>query len=259
MVLGKFIEWHRYSAWAYEQALRNECGYIGYQPYWNWVKSAMGPLNSPMFDGSDTSMSDNGEYLFGNQSWVSIPTNDAPGIKIPKGTGGSCVKTGPFEELSARSGRKVNFGPMFSALTYVKQNPDPSGFDTYYNLCCPRCGISQWTSSRWAKDSDISWMINTNTEIYSFWSLLRGDFSGSYWMWQNQDPARGMYAIAGTITILKAPTSTNVSLDDLIDLSVNNEPIKLRDAMSTLGGPFCSVYAQCLHFHKALTGDQHWC
>lgn len=82
--------------------------------------------------------------------------------------------------LSARSGRKVNFGPMFSALTYVKQNPDPSGFDTYYNLCCPRCGISQWTSSRWAKDSDISWMINTNTEIYSFWSLLRGDFSGSY-------------------------------------------------------------------------------
>lgn len=58
----------------------------------------MDPLNSPMFDGSNTSMSGNGEYFFGNQSWVGIPTNDAPDIKIPKGTGGGCVRTGPFKE-----------------------------------------------------------------------------------------------------------------------------------------------------------------
>jgi tyrosinase len=29
---GLFLTWHRYFVWAYEQALRNECGYSGYQP-----------------------------------------------------------------------------------------------------------------------------------------------------------------------------------------------------------------------------------
>lgn len=29
---GLFLTWHRYFVWAYEQALRNECGYRGYQP-----------------------------------------------------------------------------------------------------------------------------------------------------------------------------------------------------------------------------------
>lgn len=29
---GTFLAWHRYFTWQYEQALRNECGYKGYQP-----------------------------------------------------------------------------------------------------------------------------------------------------------------------------------------------------------------------------------
>ncbi|RYE65120.1 MAG: hypothetical protein EOO81_13135, partial [Oxalobacteraceae bacterium] len=41
--------------------IRNECGYKGYQPYWDWAKTARtGLLSSPIFDGSDTSMSGNG-------------------------------------------------------------------------------------------------------------------------------------------------------------------------------------------------------
>lgn len=32
---GNFLTWHRYFVWAYEQALRNECGYSGYQPVIN--------------------------------------------------------------------------------------------------------------------------------------------------------------------------------------------------------------------------------
>lgn len=29
---GTFLAWHRYFTWQYEQALRNECNYKGYQP-----------------------------------------------------------------------------------------------------------------------------------------------------------------------------------------------------------------------------------
>jgi tyrosinase len=37
---GSFFPWHRYYIWAFESALRQECGYTGYLPYWNWGKSA---------------------------------------------------------------------------------------------------------------------------------------------------------------------------------------------------------------------------
>lgn len=33
---ANFLTWHRYYTWAFEQMLRNECGYKGYQPYYNW-------------------------------------------------------------------------------------------------------------------------------------------------------------------------------------------------------------------------------
>ena len=32
---ANFLSWHRFFTYTYEQALRNECGYQGYQPYWN--------------------------------------------------------------------------------------------------------------------------------------------------------------------------------------------------------------------------------
>lgn len=44
---GNFLSWHRYFVWTWEKALREECGYQGYQPYWNWGKSAQDPINAP--------------------------------------------------------------------------------------------------------------------------------------------------------------------------------------------------------------------
>jgi hypothetical protein len=37
---GSFFAWHRYYIWSFERALRQECDYDGYLPYWNWGKSA---------------------------------------------------------------------------------------------------------------------------------------------------------------------------------------------------------------------------
>lgn len=36
---GNFLTWHRYFVWTYEQALRNECGYSGYQPVTNLFRA----------------------------------------------------------------------------------------------------------------------------------------------------------------------------------------------------------------------------
>lgn len=67
---------HRYFIWAYEKALREECGYKGYQPvsttdlpflsgrrltmttqYMNYDRYAQDPINSPMFNGKLTQQS----------------------------------------------------------------------------------------------------------------------------------------------------------------------------------------------------------
>jgi tyrosinase len=91
-VQGNFLTWHRYFTWAYEQALRNECGYTGYQPYWAWNKYTDYPHNSPIFDGSAYSMSGDGSFVPHNG------TEAAPGIVLPPGNGGGCVFSGPFKK-----------------------------------------------------------------------------------------------------------------------------------------------------------------
>lgn len=70
---------------AYETALRTECDYKGYQPYWNWAKYSDLTV-SPIFNGDEWSMGGNGEavkHSGGMMGW-------------PAGPGGGCVKTGPF-------------------------------------------------------------------------------------------------------------------------------------------------------------------
>lgn len=37
-VNGVFLHWHREFLHIWQTALRTECGYTGYQPYWNWTR-----------------------------------------------------------------------------------------------------------------------------------------------------------------------------------------------------------------------------
>lgn len=97
---GTFLAWHRYFTWQYEQALKNECGYKGTQPYWDWAKTAASGLEkSAMLDGSASSMSGNGKFIPG-QGQVVIAGRGEPYIYIPAGTGGGCVTSGPFKDMS---------------------------------------------------------------------------------------------------------------------------------------------------------------
>jgi tyrosinase len=92
MKQGSFLSWHRYYTWAFEQTLRTECGYNGTQPYWDWGRWAADPEKSPIFDGSETSLSGNGEKISHAAS------------QFPAGNGGGCVQTGPFKNMTVHLG-----------------------------------------------------------------------------------------------------------------------------------------------------------
>ena len=270
---GNFLTWHRYFTWAYEQALRDECGYSGYQPYYNWPKWASDPTSSPALDGSDTSMSGNGAKQTGRNN-TCIPATDLCQISIAPGDGGGCVTSGPFKDW------QVNLGPVAPALTDVPTNPDPTGLG--YNPRCLRRDISTAASNGWTKDTDVLSLLLNNTNFYWFSTNMQGDFPAgylgvhtaghftvggdpggdlftspgdpyfflhhamidrTYWTWQNQDIAARQYAISGTITVNNSPPSRNATLDDVIDLGYVGVPsVTIRDASNTLGGPFCYIY-----------------
>ena len=62
--------------------------------YWNWFKHQDDLSKSPVFDGSDTSLSGDGEFFLHNGSMAANRT-----IYLPSGKGGGCVKSGPFKKF----------------------------------------------------------------------------------------------------------------------------------------------------------------
>jgi tyrosinase len=79
--------------------LKNECGYEGPTPYWDFTSHSDDLRKSPVFDGSPTSMGGNGEFDLHAATIVSAFGQD---IIVQPGTGGGCVTTGPFIDLVVR-------------------------------------------------------------------------------------------------------------------------------------------------------------
>ncbi|KAK0649242.1 hypothetical protein B0T16DRAFT_127812 [Cercophora newfieldiana] len=276
---GTFLSWHRYYTWLYEKALQEECGYKGTQPYWNWGLSAItGMEKSPIFDGSDTSMSGDGQAI-PNQPDVILKAPGVPPWILPSGTGGGCVKSGPFRDMS------VNLGPVnldYPGPDSPAINPDGP---MAYNPRCLKRDFTTKINQMFANGSSILSTIVDHQDIDSFQLKMQGvpgsgdlgihggghyamggdpgrDFYVSpgdpafylhhsmidrvWWIWQLLSPsdrAQGSTAVAGTGTFLNQPPSPNTTIDDVIDIGyAGGPPLKIRELLSTTEGPFCYIY-----------------
>jgi tyrosinase len=107
--VGHFLPWHRYFLWTYEKALREECGYKGTQPYWDWSKDAASGKAMNDFDifSPVDGFGGNGPFVptTPEQNWIGL--NDR--------TGGGCVTNGPFA-----TNFTLNVGP---GSDITKSNP----------------------------------------------------------------------------------------------------------------------------------------
>ena len=217
---GVFLSWHRYFTWAYEQALRNECGYEGYQPYWEWSTFASDPTASPLFDGSETSVSGNGAKEV--RSPVNWTLPNGINVTFPQQGGGGCLTDGPFANAT------VNLGPVNNTLSIPGWIGDGTGFD--YNPRCLRRDMGNRYSTNLGWDS-ISGLLSNSTNFTDFQTNLQqvphagghstigglqNDFATSpgdpafyfhhsqvdriWTLWQNLDIEKRRLAIGGTLT-----------------------------------------------------------
>lgn len=254
---GSFFSWHRYFTWAYEQALRNECGYNGTQPYWDWGRWAADPESSPIFDGSETSMSGNGQKI-----------KHAATSQSPAQNGGGCVQTGPFKNIT------VNLGPVSPVADPAPpKNPLSTGLG--YNPRCLRRDLGPYLTTRHTTTAQITAEITNSHTIGTFQDIVQGangthgaahftigsdpggDFYTSpgdpaffllhamvdrvWYIWQGQCLENRTQVIAGQTNMFGGGVISK--LTDTINITeVAKEVYPMSDLMSTVDGPFCYVY-----------------
>ncbi|EJT73696.1 hypothetical protein GGTG_07552 [Gaeumannomyces tritici R3-111a-1] len=87
--VANFLPWHRWYVQLHQDLLRNECGYKGTQPYWDWSidADALNTAHSPVFDPA-TGFGGDGRRM---------PAGAAPGFE-------RCVADGPFANTNLTIG-----------------------------------------------------------------------------------------------------------------------------------------------------------
>ncbi|KAF2277857.1 Di-copper centre-containing protein [Westerdykella ornata] len=184
---ANFLHWHRYYIWAYETALRTECDYKGYQPYWNWGKYA-DLTTSPIFNGDEWSMGGNGEAVQHGRGMMNIPP----------GPGGGCVKTGPF------AGHNITLGPLMPTMDPALRIPNNPSRDGYGNN--PRClrrDVNNYYTQSVLRPAELAAHITSNTALGKFQDTLQNDTpqksaihgAGHFSIWG--DPGGDVYVSPG--------------------------------------------------------------
>ncbi|KAK4448696.1 Grixazone synthase [Podospora aff. communis PSN243] len=259
---GLFLPYHRYYVHLYETALRSECNYRGAQPYWDWTLSYTNPHLSTVFDGSPYSLGSNGEYI-PNREPIEVPIPNGPTLVFPPATGGGCIASGPFtpdkfqihlgpvgyEPQGPQGGLGYNprcltrdLSPAFSLDTR------PTNVTKLLDGCADLgCFNLQLDTPGGVHGSGHFLMGTTALDVFAspsdpvFW-LHHAQVDRLWAIWQAQDAGR-INEVWGTGTAGDFPPSPNVTLDTPINFGVISPPIKIRDAVSTIDGDLCYIYA----------------
>ena len=212
------MPWHRYFIAQYETALRDECGYDGYQPYWDWTTHSNDISSSPLFDGSEYSLGGNGIYVpheFVNGTVPGVP--EPQYVARPPGTGGGCVTDGPFANIT------LNIAPVFPY-----GSPNSTGYE--YQPHCLQRDFLQPLSDNFLTKEKVDSLLSAPTIAefrkilddgthFAGHSTVGGDMSDIFtspqdpafyfhhaqidrlWtIWQAADPASRTYAVSDTVT-----------------------------------------------------------
>jgi tyrosinase len=223
-------------------------------------------------------MSGNGVAIPNQPDIIIGGGNGLPPIVLPAGTGGGCVTSGPFKDMS------VNMGPVNLDQPGGVVGSNPAG-PLAYNPRCLKRDLTTKINQRFANATAILSNILIPQDIDIFQMQMQGvpgsgnigihggghysmggdpgrDFFVSpsdpafylhhsmidrvWWIWQllsARDRTQGPTAVAGTRTFMNNPPSANTTIEDIIDIGFAGGPaLPIKDLLSTTSGPFCYIY-----------------
>ncbi|VBB76622.1 Putative Tyrosinase [Podospora comata] len=275
---GNFQPWHRWYVYQYEKALREECGYNGSQPYWDWPKYSSAPQDSPLFNGDPYSLGGNGEYI-PHEGPVIVPPPGVGGgnIQLPAGLGGGYVTTGPFANMTINLGpvgglEGVPAGPL-GGLGYnprgLKRDIGPAMNQRYANWTTVLTLLSQPNIDAFRHVSegvpytpeigphggmhyniggDPGGDLFTSPGDPAFW-VHHGQMDRMWAVWQAlgspfsttrfTDLGSGPYAHQSWAN---EPPSPLTPLTEVLDMGYAAPSTTIANVMSTTGGEFCYFY-----------------
>ena len=230
--------------------MRQECGYKGAHPYWDWTLDAGAGKDirdSPVFDPVTGFGGD------GKPGVPPLPPTDTRG-DFPGGSGGGCVLNGPFVNftLNIGPGDKLVYNPRCISRSI---NPTMAVYLNYSNVA-PLAGASTFKqfdfiteatpyslsdplsmtfhgAGHYVIGGEASDIYSSNCEPLFY---LHHTYIDSLWLaWQLADPTRSRFLDIGGPQ--KPFTSEpQVTLDFPIDLGVAGAPIPISRVMDIMEG-----------------------
>ena len=289
--VGHFLAWHRFFVATYETMLRDECGYKGAQPYWDWTLDTPAEkwASSPVFD-PETGFGGNGPF---------VATEPGDWMDVPGRTGGGCVVDGPFAGINdivhLGPGDSVTYNPQclkrdlspYFAGRYLAMNqtqltlsqPDFGWFNTImegstsFEASAVHGGGHYGVGGRFGTLSDPL-DVSLKAEMTFINSLIdfpgqMGDLYASpadpifylhhanidrvWWSWQKLDLEARLIDISGPIEMMDYNNAKagNVTLDFPLTVGVSAADVTVGDVMNISG---CgSTGALCYDYDEVYT------
>jgi tyrosinase len=138
-------------------------------PYWEWGLDVNDPAASPVFDGSDTSLGGNGDYIPHAGMILAEPLNPSALIPLPPGSGGGCVTTGPFANMVVNIGA-VALAQYGTTAAYSSANPLGDG-----NQRCLKRDLNAGIAKRYTSFLNTTTLILNNHNIEMFQAVMQAD------------------------------------------------------------------------------------
>ncbi|KAF9269552.1 Di-copper centre-containing protein [Marasmius fiardii PR-910] len=238
-LVGQFLPWHRFFLHIYETALRDECGYRGTSPY----------AASPVFDPVD-GFGGNGEDIPGYDGQFHNLTN-IPGWQ--PGTGGGCVKDGPFVHynLSLGPGTLATnhciqraFTPAFLPTITPEQVEITLNKSTFESFRIELEGTPVTSTVKIHDGGHLS-VLGEMGDRYSspgdpLFYLHHASLDRVWWNWQQADLDKRLYQISGRSSV--DPPFHNVTLDFQLKSEGLWPLIPLRQVMDPRNEFLCYTY-----------------
>ncbi|RAH83161.1 tyrosinase central domain protein [Aspergillus japonicus CBS 114.51] len=251
-----FLPWHRGYVWLYEAALREECGYEGAQPYWNWPAYA-GPdgtlANSTIFDGSEYSLGSNGRANdscvykgpFANYTspYPSFPQSIITDNIQNNGSGTipswsfdyepSCFQRGLSDEA-------LRVNNNYSCIDTLLAQPTIGDFQNYLSTPEGDSHYGPHGGGHVAMGGNGADLFTSPTDPVFF--LHHAQVDHMWWTWQTMDLDTRRYALNGTMTLENVPPSRELTLEDLLTWGPLSQDRTTRSLMDIQAEPFCYRY-----------------